>query len=479
MGALVSGLPGNISVIYLAENGRNLGPFSAPAVASFQANGQLGDSIQFWQPGNDGWVPVSQLHLPANPTAIFKSSPAPIVVLGMHRSGTSCLAGFLQASGVFFGSPSSFKARAGAENPKGFWERRDVRKICDTLLYSTGLDWDQIAEFDPAKIRPEVLAEQRTAFATLVNKLDAQGVWALKEPRLCLLLPLLADLLPNAIILHIHRHPASVAASLAERNKLPLPYGLALWEAYNTTALRGTEGMPVLRVAYEDLVGRTRETTEWLRSSLLDRHGIDLSELSDEALQEVIDPTLARSAVPSEEGDRWLNGYQADLLATLRSPSEPPHPSSPSRLCTETLRALERDHASTALPSQRSAPPAFGGMPQDASITVVDAAAVANTDIDQGEETVVIMPSITETRALETARLLVQQAGMRTRVYVVMDRERQGFVKTFNDTAARLSATYVIYLAEDVYPGRRWLKLARDKLQGSGKGLLVLCRINE
>jgi hypothetical protein len=461
-------------VIYLAENGSNLGPFSAPAVASFQANGLLGDSMHFWQAGQESWLPVSQLRPPANPTAIFNSSPAPIVVLGMHRSGTSCLAGFLQASGVFFGSPSSFKARAGAENPKGFWERRDVRKICDTLLYSAGLDWDQVAEFDPAQIRAEVLVEQRTAFGRLVNELDAQGVWALKEPRLCLLLPLLADLAPTAIILHIHRHPASVAASLAARNNFPLPYGLALWETYNSAALRATQGRKVHRISYEGLVGRPRETSQWLRAILHDQHGIDLSELSDEALEEVIDPALARSSVPPEEGDRWLNGHQAELLAVLRSPSEAPEPPAANPLCLETLRACEPAHATATLPSQRAKVPPFGRQAEDASITLIDAAAVHAAPIDKGVETVVIMPSITEDRALETARLLVKQAGMRTRVYVVMDRERQGFVKTFNDTAARLSATYVVYLAEDVYPGRRWLKLARDKLQGSGKGLLAV-----
>jgi len=461
-------------MISLAISGKAWGHYTRSAVAAFRAQGVLPDDASYSTPEMNNWQPAANLTQAPSTPARCRRGRARIIVLGMHRSGTSCLAGFLQASGVFFGAPSSFKARAGIENPKGFWERRDLRKICDSLLYSVGLDWDQVAEFDPAKIRPEVLSEQRKAFAQLVNELDAHGVWSIKEPRLCLLLPLLADLVPDAVILHIHRHPASVAASLAERNKLPLPYGLALWEAYNTAALRGTRNMPVLRIAYKDLVERTRETAEWLRTSLRENFGIELGKLTDEQLHEVVDPTLSRAAVPEEEGNRWLNAHQRDLLAALRGEStEAPRPI-PSSLCTETLRAFERDHASTALPSQRSAPPAFGGMPQDASITLVDAAAVVNAEIDQGEETVIIMPSITETRALETARLLVKQAGLRTRVFVVMDHARQGFVKTFNETTARLSAKYIVYLAEDVYPGRSWLKLARDKLHKSGKGLLAI-----
>lgn len=394
----------------------------------------------------------------------------------MHRSGTSCLAGFLQGSGVYFGSPSSFMAPAGPQNPKGFWERKEIRLICDTLLHSVGLDWDQIAKFDPALLRPALVAQQRAAFAELIKDLTTHEVSALKEPRLCFLLPLLADLIPNAVILHIYRHPASVAASLARRNNFPLPYGLALWEAYNSAAWRATQGRTVHRISYEGLVGRPRETSQWLRAILHDQHGIDLSELSDEALQEVIDPALTRSAIPPEEGDRWLNGHQADLLAALRSPSDKAHAPTASPLCLETLRACEPAHATATLPSQRAKVPPFGRQAEDASITLIEAAAVHAAPIDKGVETVVIMPSITEDRALETARLLVKQAGMRTHVYIVMDRERQGFVKTFNDTAARLSATYVVYLAEDVYPGRAWLKLARGALHKSGKGL---CAIND
>jgi hypothetical protein len=460
--------------VEIAAGGTLLGRFTRAAISAFRGQEALPADAHYWTPEMVGWRRVAKLGLLSSAPAQSQDANAQIIVLGMHRSGTSCLAGFLQASGVFFGSPSSFKARAGVENPKGFWERRDLRKICDSLLHSVGLDWDQVAEFDPAKIRPEVLSEQRKAFAQLVNELDAHGVWSIKEPRLCLLLPLLADLVPDAVILHIHRHPASIAASLAERNKLPLPYGLALWEAYNTAALRGTRNMPVLRIAYEDLIGRSRETTEWLRARLRKKHGIKLGTLTDEQLHEVVDPALSRAVVPEEEGNRWLNADQRDLLATLRGESTAAPNPLLSRLCAETLRAFERDHATTALPSQRPAPPTFGRIPQDTSITLVDAAALANADIHQGEETVIVMPSITEARALETARLLVKQAGMRTRIFVVMDHERQGFVKTFNDTAARLSAKYIVYLAEDVYPGRNWLKLARDKLRKSGKGLLAI-----
>jgi hypothetical protein len=332
-------------VINLASGGRQYGPFSLPAVATFVGGKDLPADLHFWREGMVDWQPVEMLGLVPRPAATAQREPSLIIVLGMHRSGTSCLAALLQACGVYLGNPTSFMAAAGPQNPKGFWERREIRQICDTLLHSTGLDWDQIAKFDPALLRPEVLEQQRAAFAELIEELATHAVSALKEPRFCFLLPLLADLIPNAVILHIYRHPASVAASLATRNNFPLPYGLALWEAYNLAALRATQGWPVHRISYEGLVGRPRETTRWLRAILHDQHGIGLSELSDESLAEVVDPALNRSTIPPEEGDRWLNDYQAELLAALRSPSETPGMPVANSLCLETLRAFDRTHA--------------------------------------------------------------------------------------------------------------------------------------
>jgi len=57
----------------------------------------------------------------------------------------------MQASSVLFGTPESFQGAARNQNPKGFWEHRDIRNVCDYLLHSIGLDWDQVSDFDPAK----------------------------------------------------------------------------------------------------------------------------------------------------------------------------------------------------------------------------------------------------------------------------------------------------------------------------------------
>ena len=71
-----------------------------------------------------------------------------VFILGMHRSGTSALARVLNLMGLYFGDEEASTGRS-AENEKGFWERRDVRMINDSILFTSACDWDLLAEFDP------------------------------------------------------------------------------------------------------------------------------------------------------------------------------------------------------------------------------------------------------------------------------------------------------------------------------------------
>jgi hypothetical protein len=70
-----------------------------------------------------------------------------LIVLGMHRTGTSVIARLLNMIGVYFG-PEGMNTGANLENPKGFWERKDIRNANDKLLHTNNLDWNRIARFD-------------------------------------------------------------------------------------------------------------------------------------------------------------------------------------------------------------------------------------------------------------------------------------------------------------------------------------------
>ncbi|ODR95888.1 hypothetical protein AUC70_03250 [Methyloceanibacter stevinii] len=127
----------------------------------------------------------------------------------------------------------------------------------------------------------------------------------------------------------------------------------------------------------------------------------------------------------------------------------------------------------------RSSPPLAGvkteqpeAREEETSIELVDASEVGRIGSEDASDITVIMPCIDAKAGGDTAKLLASRAGVACRIIVVMDGDRQGFVKTLNQTAERISSRYLVYVAQDAYPGRRWLRDAYDALEKTNKGLL-------
>lgn len=192
-----------------------------------------------------------------------------LIVVGMHRSGTSVLARLLNMMGAYF-APEGLGTGASQENPKGFWERRDVRVLNDYVLHSLGCDWDRISGFDLKRLPAAVEAEFLKTSSGIVLGMDAYRPWMLKEPRLCLLLPLWRKSLEVPVCLHIIRHPVEVAASLQARNAIPIEVGLELWEAYNRAAIEGMEDVPRLTVFHDSLIEDPEEATRSVHGELVE-----------------------------------------------------------------------------------------------------------------------------------------------------------------------------------------------------------------
>src|SRR5580700_8927125 len=64
-----------------------------------------------------------------------------LVVLGMHRSGTSALTGMLHHLGVALGSRLM---AATPDNPRGYWEHSDIVAVHERLMTALGWGWDDI-----------------------------------------------------------------------------------------------------------------------------------------------------------------------------------------------------------------------------------------------------------------------------------------------------------------------------------------------
>jgi hypothetical protein len=174
-------------------------------------------------------------------------------VLGMHRSGTSSFAGVAARLGAALGGDL---LAADEFNPRGYGEHRGVVEIHDRFLAAEGLRWDSPRR--PLRFQGEAAERARAELAALlVREFAAAPVFAVKDPRLCRLLPLWAPLLEGlgarpACVLVV-RHPLEVAASLGRRDGIAPARSHLLLLEHLLAAERETRGWPRSVVLYDDL----------------------------------------------------------------------------------------------------------------------------------------------------------------------------------------------------------------------------------
>jgi len=239
-----------------------------------------------------------------------------IIILGMHRSGTSAVTRLVNMMGAYFG-PEGSSTGANEENPKGFWERRDVRNLNDALLSSANADWDRLAEFHIDAIPDAARAEFTDQAKRLLLDFDAHRPWLLKEPRLCILLPIWLELLEAPIIVHCLRRPMEIALSLKKRNGFPLHAGLALWERYTVDALRFSAGIPSVPVRHDRLICDPVATTTELFNGLQALGTTGLRMPAEREIRAFIDPSLYRARSDADTQDQFLPPPQAELQRRL------------------------------------------------------------------------------------------------------------------------------------------------------------------
>lgn len=151
-----------------------------------------------------------------------------IAILGMHRSGTSCLTGSLQEAGLDLGECHTWNPY----NKKGNRENQAFVDLHDRILADSDGAWDH----PPA--RALWSAEHLAAGRGLLAQHASSAVLGFKDPRALLLLNGWKSLLPDLECVGIFRHPDAVAESLQNRSQIPRAEALLLWYAYNRILYR-------------------------------------------------------------------------------------------------------------------------------------------------------------------------------------------------------------------------------------------------
>jgi hypothetical protein len=196
-----------------------------------------------------------------------------IIVLGMHRGGTSLVANLLHRWGAYAGQTQQLLS-ADQNNLQGYWEYVPLVQFNQQLLNSVGASWFIPPDRDEEKTIENLASYpsyQRRA-QQLLAEMDKGGEdWFWKDPRLTLLLSFWKKFWGEAIYVITVRHPLEIAMSLRKRDRLPISASLLIWQQYMIEALRQTEGCKDrIFIGYENLIHAPAEECQRL-ASFVDR----------------------------------------------------------------------------------------------------------------------------------------------------------------------------------------------------------------
>ena len=245
-----------------------------------------------------------------------------LVVLGMHRSGTSSVAGALTLLGA--APPRTLMAPA-ADNPRGFWESDVVMALDDALLAEAGATWNDWRPLTPSRGADPRIAE------ALQGEFGAAETIVLKDPRMCRVFPSWRASLQQAgyeaLIVTPLRHPSEVAASLQARNPISREQGLRLWLRHVLDAEAASRGLPRHFMRWSSFMADWRAEVARMNARL----GCDLAPADGDggaAIDAFLTSDLHRqhddSATPILISQAWAvfgdlarHGEHADLHAAL------------------------------------------------------------------------------------------------------------------------------------------------------------------
>lgn len=246
-----------------------------------------------------------------------------LVVLGMHRSGTSAFTGILDLMGVNLGTKM---LETQPDNPKGFFENKYVVLANDCILETLNTSWDDSfplpKNWQDRFADSQLLKDIRTFLRTDITE---NQLSALKDPRLCRLLPLWLPLFATeGVIPHfalVIRNPLEIAHSLAQRNGFSTEKSLILWMQYTLDAERNTRRLPRGFIRFESLLHHPRPSVDRVFRSA----GLELPIFSDERSEELsrfLDRDMRHHQVSDQELDAQCFKIVADYYRLLCKVSE-------------------------------------------------------------------------------------------------------------------------------------------------------------
>ena len=212
-----------------------------------------------------------------------------VVVLGMHRSGTSSITRALEVMGVSLGDKLIPPMQ---DNEKGFWEDAELLSLNDSMLSAIGSAWHHFApvtRHDVEKLRKEGYFLR--AVKLLRQKVRHTPIFGFKDPRLAKLYPFWKEVLAHCKYQVSHvlviRNPLSVADSLVKRNNFPAEKCYLMWLEHVVVSWIETSGNTRTLVDFDRLIeSPERELIRMAKSFGLGINSDELEKYRGEFLDE-------------------------------------------------------------------------------------------------------------------------------------------------------------------------------------------------
>ena len=185
-----------------------------------------------------------------------KHSRQAILVLGMHRSGTSALAGVIDAMGA--AGPKTLLPPHDT-NPRGFFESLPLVIAHEEMLASASSCWHDWRQLNPQCIHSRAAERHRQKIkALLIDEFGDEPLIFIKDPRICRFVPFMSSILAEMNISPVAflplRNPLEVAYSLKRRDDIALPKSLLLWLRHVLEAEYHSRHMPRCFLPFENFL---------------------------------------------------------------------------------------------------------------------------------------------------------------------------------------------------------------------------------
>ncbi len=235
-----------------------------------------------------------------------------IMMLGMHRSGTSLVSQICNKLGVYLGSPEELPPPQN-DNSDGHFENIRFISTDDRILRFYEQEWFTLSPADIDLNNLYIISQKEKVKKILLELLSHSDVVGIKEPRISVLLPfweaVLKELNIEVHYIWIYRNPMEVAESLKKRNGYTKEHGLTLWFYYNLSILQFLNGKSYMKINYNDLFSKDKALDEL--ASLLDIQN------PFEKLEGVIKSQYRHSVFCYEQIPNLLGGLVADMYVAL------------------------------------------------------------------------------------------------------------------------------------------------------------------